>query len=164
MRRPLVFVGRTFRLCYRCGGPPKPWRRLVRCAVVALMLAIVSVSCSKEPAQTTVTEGTTTGEGIEIAFTTATTPLVSGKNPFEVTIKKDGMPVEDATVTTVFVMPAMPSMNMPEMRSNATLQPAGGGRYTGVGEISMAGTWNVRVTVARDGNELGTKSLSIIAK
>jgi hypothetical protein len=83
---------------------------------------------------------------------------------FVVTVTKDGAPVSDAAVTAVFSMPPMPSMNMPEMRSTATLAPHGDGRYRGTGQLSMAGTWNVRVTVTRDSKELGTKSLSIVAK
>ena len=61
-------------------------------------------------------------------------------------------------------MPAMPSMNMPEMRSTATLAPAGDGRYRGTGHLSMAGTWNVMVTVTRAGEELGTNRLSIVVR
>ena len=83
---------------------------------------------------------------------------------FVVTVVKDGAPVSDAAVTAVFSMPAMPSMNMPEMRSTATLRPDGDGRYRGTGQLSMTGTWNVRVIVTRDSKELGSKSLSIVAK
>ena len=73
-------------------------------------------------------------------------------------------PVSDATVTAVFSMPAMPSMNMPAMRTTVTLAPDGEGRYRGTGQLSMAGTWNVHVTATRDSKELGSKSLSIVAK
>ena len=100
---------------------------------------------------------------MEISFR-SDAPPTSGTNTFEVTVKKDGAPVNDATVTTVFTMPAMPSMNMPEMHSNASLAPAGEGRYRGTGELSMSGTWNVRVTVTRDGQELGRSTLSLVAK
>jgi hypothetical protein len=72
--------------------------------------------------------------------------------------------VTDATVTTVFSMPAMPSMNMPAMRSTATLAHDAAGRYRGTGQLSMGGTWNVTVTVSRGPDELGRKTFSIIAK
>jgi len=101
---------------------------------------------------------------MEIGFRSESAPLSSGENTFVVTVTKDGTPVTDAAVTAVFSMPAMPSMNMPEMRSTATLTPDGDGRYRGPGHLSMAGTWNVRVTVTRDSKELGTKNLSIVAK
>jgi hypothetical protein len=133
--------------------------------IVISMLAFVlfSAGCSKDAAQSAATEGVTTGAGMEIGFSTENAPI-SGNNTFEVTVKKDGAPVEDASVNAAFTMPAMPSMNMPEMHGSAALQPAGSGRYRGSGQLSMAGTWNVRVTVTRNGQELGTKTLSIVAK
>ena len=121
-------------------------------------------ACSTSEVPPAVTQGTTTGEGMDIGFRSESAPPTAGDNLFEVTVTKDGAPVSDATVTAVFSMPAMPSMNMPEMRSTATLAPDGEGRYRGTGRLSMAGTWNVRVTVTRDSKELGTKSLSIVAK
>jgi hypothetical protein len=55
-------------------------------------------------------------------------------------------------------------MNMPAMRSDATLTHVGEGRYRGAGELSMGGTWNVSVTVSRDGQPLTARKLSIVAK
>jgi hypothetical protein len=101
---------------------------------------------------------------MEIGFRSEADPPTAGNNAFEVTVSKDGSPISDAKVDAVFSMPAMPAMNMPAMRTSATLTPAGGGRYRGTGQLSMAGTWSVQVTVARNGQELGTKSLSIVAK
>ena len=43
-----------------------------------------------------------------------------GDNTFEVMVTQDGKPVTDAMVSTEFYMPAMPSMNMPEMRTKTT--------------------------------------------
>ena len=135
-----------------------------RCAGVLLaMLSLFTVGCSNHQDDAAVGEGTTTGAGMDIGFT-STVPPKSGDNTFDVVVRKDGVAVEDATVTAVFSMAAMPSMNMPEMRSAATLPSAGGGHYRGTGQLSMAGTWNVRVRVTRDGQELGSKSLSIVAK
>lgn len=107
--------------------------------------------------------GATTGSGMNIQFRFATEPPVFGANTFEVVVKKDGAPVSDATVTARFTMPAMPSMNMPEMHSEATLDPLGDGRYRGVGQLLMTGTWNVRIHVTRGGSELGASTLSIVA-
>ena len=101
---------------------------------------------------------------MEIGVAIEPNPPIAGDNTIAVTVTKDGAPVTNATVTTVFSMPAMPSMNMPEMRSSADLQPAGDGRYRGIGQLSMAGTWNVRITVTEDGRELGTKNVSIVAR
>ncbi len=129
-----------------------------------LIASLAAVTCSTTEGPPAVTQGTTTGEGVDIGFRFESAPPSSGDNLFEVTVTKDGAPVTDASVTAVFSMPAMPSMNMPEMRNTATLAPAGNGRYRGSGQLSMAGTWNVRVTVMRESQELGTKSLSIVAK
>lgn len=132
----------------------------------ALLMHVVLAggSCSSEHGQSFVTEGRTTGAGMEIGLTIESNPPRAGDNTIGVTVTKDGAPVNDAAVTALFSMPAMPSMNMPEMRNTTTLTPAGEGRYRGVGQLSMAGTWNVRVTVTRNGQELGTKNASIVAK
>jgi hypothetical protein len=129
-----------------------------------LVASLAAVTCSTSEVPPAVTQGTTTGEGVNIGFRFESAPPTSGDNLLEVTVAKDGAPVADAAVTVVFSMPAMPSMNMPEMRSTATLAPAGNGRYRGASQLSMAGTWNVRVTVVHDSQELGTKSLSIVAR
>ncbi len=61
-------------------------------------------------------------------------------------------------------MPAMPSMNMPAMRSEANLQHAGGGEYRGNVRLSMGGTWNVLITAERGTETLATRRLSLVAK
>ena len=76
----------------------------------------------------------------------------------------DGPPITDATVEAVFSMPAMPSMNMPAMRSAAALSHQGSGRYRGGGQLAMSGTWNVLLTVSRGAEELGRRNFSVIAK
>ena len=76
----------------------------------------------------------------------------------------DGSPITDAAVTAVFSMPAMPAMNMPAMRAEAKLPHVEGGRYRGIGQLSMSGTWNVTVTATRDGEPIGRRSFSIVAK
>ena len=133
------------------------------CAWV-LIASLAAVRCSTGEVPPADSQGTTTGAGMDIGFRSESVPPTAGDNVFVVTVTKDSAPVSDAAVTTVFSMPAMPSMNMPEMRSAVTLAPDGDGRYRGTGQLSMTGTWNVRVIVTRDSKELGTKSLSIVAK
>ena len=139
-------------------------RRWPRTAALGTLVALAGAGCSQERAETSVAGGTTTGAGMEIGVAIEPNPPIAGDNTIAVTVTKDGAPVTDATVTTAFSMPAMPSMNMPEMRSSAALRPVGEGRYRGVGQLSMAGTWNVRVTVTQDGRELGTRNVSIVAR
>ena len=79
-------------------------------------------------------------------------------------LRADGSPVTDGTVTTVFSMPAMPSMNMPAMRSDATLRHEGEGQYRGTSQLPMGGTWNVAITVAQGASEIATRRTSIVAK
>jgi hypothetical protein len=128
---------------------------------VGVTLAAMACTTGSEPQ---VMQGTTTGAGVEIGFRAEAAPPRVGDNTFEVTVKKDGAPVVDATVTAVLSMPSMPSMNMPEMRSTAALAAVGEGRYRGTGNLSMAGTWNVLVTVSRAGEELGTTRLGIVVR
>jgi hypothetical protein len=67
-------------------------------------------------------------------------------------------------VTVQFFMPAMPTMNMPAMKSDAKLAPAGAGVYRGSGQVMMAGRWDATVTVVRGGQRLGTKQLPVVAR
>ena len=70
-------------------------------------------------------------------------------------------PIADARVMVTFVMPAMPAMNMPEMKSSFELPwVAARQMYVGKGQPPMAGTWNVLVeaTKKRQRHRLNTHS------
>ena len=138
------------------------YRRMARAWLP--MVALASLACSTSDGQATLVPGTTTGEGMTIEFRSESDPPTSGDNAIEVTVRKDGTPVADATVTAVFSMPAMPSMNMPEMHSDTVLTHQGNGRYRGTGRLTMAGTWNVVVKVSRGSEELGSHRLNVVAK
>ena len=106
-----------------------------------------------------------TTQDLAIEFRSEPDPPKAGENAIEVAVKRpDGSPVTDATVTTAFSMPAMPSMNMPPMRSDVALAYVAEGIYRGTGHLSMAGTWNVTVAVSRAGQQIGVKKFSVIAK
>ncbi len=79
-------------------------------------------------------------------------------NAFEVkVIGADGKPIADAQVTLTFMMPAMPSMSMPEMKSTIALQwAADRAVYFGKGHPGMAGTWNVIVEARKNGATIAT--------
>jgi hypothetical protein len=131
---------------------------------------LISGGCTRSaeapPAgETTQGAGTTTaGQGVVIEFQSEPDPPASGENSFEVVVTQGGAPVTDATVEAVFSMPAMPSMNMPAMRSTTALTHEGAGRYRGTGQLAMSGTWNVMVTASRGAQEVGRRNLSIVAK
>jgi RND family efflux transporter MFP subunit len=111
------------------------------------------------------TGGAAAPAGTQIAFRTVPDPPKTGDNQLEATVKDAaGNPIDDAEVTVQFFMPAMPTMNMPSMKSDAKLAPAGGGVYRGNGQVMMAGRWDATVTVVRGGQRLGTKQLPVVAR
>lgn len=102
---------------------------------------------------------------LDIVFRSQPDPARVGNNDLDVIVKDgQGQPVTDAVVEVVFLMPAMPSMGMPAMRSAATLTHAGDGSYRGVGQVLMAGRWDVTVVVNRSGQRAGSKRLAIVAQ
>jgi len=96
-----------------------------------------------------------------ITLNTTPNPLGLGQNLFVVTIKTaNGQPITDAQVALFLVMPANPKTKHPEMRTEGKLNNAGGGKYSGVALVTMAGTWNVTITATQNGKALGqTKSV-----
>jgi RND family efflux transporter MFP subunit len=123
--------------------------------------------------QTRLTGGLTGMFGGSKSFTESAAPSATS-GAFKMTVKFDpdppqgakqntihvvlvdaaGKPVSDAQVRLAFTMPAMPAMNMPEMKNGAELKWTGSD-YAGPIQILMAGGWNVAVE-ARRGNELLT--------
>jgi RND family efflux transporter MFP subunit len=81
-----------------------------------------------------------------------------------VTVTEAGKPVTDAEVSVVLSMPAMPTMNMPAMRAEATLAGIGGGSYRGTGKVMTPGRWDVAVHVRRNGQPLGSRQFALIAR
>ena len=105
----------------------------------------------------------TTTEALDIRLTSPAEPRL-GENAFEVTVMEDGKPVADADVSLELFMAAMPSMNMPEMRTSVPLTSAGEGRYRGTANVSMGGAWDANVMVMRGGQHLGDRTITIVAK
>jgi len=128
----------------------------------ALLAAVTmfGTACGQAPSSTAVADA---GSGLTISFKTIDEPA-KGANKLEAVVKQDGKPVTDATVAVTFRMPAMPNMNMPEMHSTTPLTHEKDGRYVGTGQLEMAGTWNVTVTVARGGTQVGSSRFSLQAK
>jgi nitrogen fixation protein FixH len=126
------------------------------------MLAAVTLfgtACGQAPSST----GADAGNGLTISFKTIDEPA-QGANKVEALVRQDGKPVTDATVAVTFRMPAMPNMNMPEMHSTTPLTHERDGRYVGTGQLEMSGTWNVTVTVSRNGTQVGSSRFSVLAK
>jgi hypothetical protein len=103
-------------------------------------------------------------QDIGITFKTDPDPLKVGENTFEAMVMAGGQPVTDAGVSVELVMPAMPSMKMPEMRSTLALKHDGSGRYRGTGNMAMAGAWDATVKVTRSGQDIGSRKFPVTAK
>lgn len=94
-----------------------------------------------------------------------TTPTGGSDARFHATLTgNDGKPITGATVTVTVVMPAMPSMSMPEMRNSFPLAASSDGSYSGKGTIPMAGSWNVTVDAIRNGQTVATYRTRLSAK
>ena len=74
-----------------------------------------------------------------------------------------GQSVTNAEVALLMVMPADPKTKHPEMRVEGTLNNVGGGKYSGIAIVTMAGDWDVTVTARRDGKVLGEKKARLTA-
>jgi hypothetical protein len=135
-------------------------------ALSLIAMGLMLASCGRQgdvPASTPGRAFVTAGK-IRVAFSSDPDPLKLGMNSLIVTVADaDGTPVNDATVKVTLSMPAMPSMNMPAMRTESVLPAEGAGRYRGTSELSMGGTWNVMVSVSRGTEELGLDRFSVVA-
>ena len=100
----------------------------------------------------------------EITLTTQPDPPKMGETTFEAMVMMGGQPVTDADVSVELFMAAMPSMNMAEMKSSIPLKHEGNGRYSGAGNVMMAGSWDATVSVKRGGEEIGNRKVAIVAK
>ena len=106
-----------------------------------------------------------TRERFDIRFESRPDPPASGSNEFEVTVRDPaGQPVADADVAVVFFMAAMPTMNMPALRTETPLSHVADGVYRGTGDVMMAGRWDISVQVTRAGALLGTAQLTVVAR
>ena len=102
---------------------------------------------------------------LQISFKPIPDPPRSGDNTVEVTVlDAKGVAVTNATVEVRFFMAAMPTMNMPQMSSTFATKHAEKGRYRGTGKLVMGGTWEVTITVTRDGATLGRRKLTVNAR
>jgi len=101
---------------------------------------------------------------VTLTLTTRPSPLGLGQNLFEVTVKSaKGQPVTNADVSLLLLMPADPKTKHPEMRVEGTLHNAGGGKYSGIAIVTMAGDWDVTVRAHEKGKVIGEKKARVTA-
>ena len=122
-------------------------------------------SYEEVPAPAAAGSGPEQASGVQVEFRTDPDPPSHGDNLFVAVVRDaKGAPIIDAEVSVRLYMAPMPSMNMPAMRSEAVLLGGGSGEYRGHANVSMAGRWDVTVTVTRGGQRLGAKRLGITAR
>ena len=106
----------------------------------------------------------TRSQQIGIDLSTDPAPPHKGANTVRVKLTgADGNPVTGAQTTVTFFMPAMPAMGMAAMRVGGTLAEKGNGVYEGPLQLDTGGTWQVTVTVQRNGQAIASKQLSLSA-
>jgi RND family efflux transporter MFP subunit len=99
-----------------------------------------------------------------IHFTTDPNPPRKGANTFRVHLTGSGnVPVAGGDVTVTFYMAAMQAMGMAAMNTTTTLTDKGNGLYEGNGSLGSGGTWQVTITVQKNGQVIATKQLHVNA-
>jgi len=112
-----------------------------------------------ESSATSSTSNNSETSAVKIDFHSDQNPMKAGEdNQFHVTLTDAaGKPIADARIAVTLIMPAMPSMNMPEMKSSCELVwKAGSQMYMGKGQAPMAGTWNVTVEARKNGSVIAS--------
>jgi RND family efflux transporter MFP subunit len=120
-----------------------------------------------QPATASSTSQGTTASAAKLDFHADADPMKAGEdNFFHVKLTDvSGKPVDDAHVTVTFIMPAMPAMNMPEMKSSFDLPwKADSQMYAGKGQAPMQGQWNVIVEARKNGSVIASSHTHLSAK
>ena len=105
-----------------------------------------------------------TQEKTTIILTTDPSPAQKGSNTIRVKLTDPaGKPIVGAQVTVTFFMAAMPTMNMPEMKTVIKGADKGGGMYEGKGDLGSGGMWQVTITAEQKGQTIATKKLTVKA-
>ena len=99
-----------------------------------------------------------------IDFVTEPNPPQKGSNVFRVKLTgTDGTPTTGAEVTVTCYMAAMPAMGMAAMNASTKLTDKGNGLYEGSGSLGSGGTWQVTISVQKNGQTIATKQLRVNA-
>jgi RND family efflux transporter MFP subunit len=101
---------------------------------------------------------------VNIDFTIDPNPPQKGSNLFQVKLTNaDGSPAAGGEVTITFYMAAMPAMGMAAMNTTTKLTEKGNGLYEGSGSLGSGGTWQVTISVQKNGQVIATKQLRLNA-
>lgn len=119
------------------------------------------------PGSAPVADKSGTASAAHLEFHADAEPLKVGEdNGFHAKLTDaNNKPISDAKVMVTLVMPAMPSMGMPEMKSSFELVwNAGQQMYVGKGQPGMGGSWTVQVDARKDGNVIASAHTHLSAK
>ena len=101
---------------------------------------------------------------LKVDFTTDPSPPQKGNNTVRVKLTDPaGKPISGADVLVTFFMAAMPSMNMPAMKTSFKAADKGAGIYEGKGDLGSGGMWQVTITAKQSSQTIATKKLTIKA-
>jgi hypothetical protein len=132
----------------------------MRLMVAAASVLLAVAACSKQEAAGAGQNAAAAGP-VTLEMQNTPNPPVTGENTITIVAKQsDGSALTDATVKGEFFMPVMESMG----KTTVEFTSEGGGRYTGRGVLSMAGSWQVTVTATRDGKTLATRTFNLTTK
>ena len=100
-----------------------------------------------------------------VEFSTEPSTPRKGSNLFRVRLTgADGAPVTGAQVSVRNFMAGMPEMGMAAMSGETSLAEKGSGTYEGTANLQSGGTWQITVTVTKNGAVIATKQLRINAE
>jgi len=109
-------------------------------------------------------EGQAAAQNATLVMTTEPTPPRKGSNQISIALHDSfGAPIDDADVSIVFYMPAMPQMGMAAMRRVANASPAGKGVYTATINLDSGGGWQVSVSASKAGQQVAALQTSVTA-
>jgi len=109
--------------------------------------------------------GQTGPAAVQVEMTTDPSPPHKGANLYRVQLKSaDGSAVTGASVSVRSYMGAMPEMGMAAMNVVTQLNERGNGVYEGQTKLENGGTWQITVTVTKNGAAIAVKQLTLIAE
>jgi YtkA-like protein len=109
-------------------------------------------------------EGQAAAQNATLVMTTEPAPPRKGSNQISIALHDSfGAPIDDANVSIVFYMPAMPQMGMAAMRRVANASPAGNGVYTATINLDSGGGWQVSVSASKAGQQVAALQTSVTA-
>jgi hypothetical protein len=96
---------------------------------------------------------------VNIDFATDPNPPQKGNNTIRVKLTApNGAAITGADVSVTFYMPGMPAMGMAAMTMTSRLSGAAAGVYQGTGVLGSGGTWQVTISVQKNGQTLAAKN------